>query len=250
MNSLRPARLVPFDRGGPAENMAVDQVLLESVAASGLPTLRLYGWSQPTLSLGYFQQAGQREGHAASRSLEVVRRATGGGAIVHHHELTYSVAVPLAPGQIGASSELYRQVHHALIETLADFGVRAARFDHSAAKSCYDCPFLCFMRRNSNDLIVHGYKVLGSAQRKARTAVLQHGSLILRASEFAPEVPGIADLTGESLTIEQISDRFTERLSEALLLRFAVRNLADAERQRAEEISVQRFGSAAWLDRR
>jgi lipoate-protein ligase A len=106
------------------------------------------------------------------------------------------------------------------------------------------------MRRNSNDLIVHGYKVVGSAQRKARTAVLQHGSLILRASEFAPEVPGIAELTGQSLTIKQISDRFAGCLGRALLLRFAASDLTNAELQRAREISVQRFAAAEWRDRR
>lgn len=250
MNSLHPARLISFDRGGPAANMALDQVLLESVAAGAKPTLRLYGWSEPTLSLGYFQRAAERDAHAPSRSLAVVRRATGGGAIVHHHELTYSVVVPLASGQVGASDELYRQVHDAFIQALADLGVRAARFDQSCTTSCYDCPFLCFMRRNSNDLIVNGYKILGSAQRKARTAVLQHGSLILRASEFAPEIPGIVDLTGERLTIDQISDRIADRLGKALLLRFAVHDFDNAEHSRAGQISEQRFASSMWLDRR
>ena len=250
MNTGNSPRLVPFQPGGPAENMAVDQLLLELVAAGGPATLRLYGWSEPTLSLGYFQQVRQRETHAASRSLAIVRRATGGGAIVHHHELTYSIAVPLASGQVGASNELYQRVHQAIINALSDFGVRATRFDQSAAVECYECPFLCFMRRSSNDLIVNGYKVLGSAQRKAKNAVLQHGSLILRASEFAPELPGLTDLTGQRVTIEQICDRVSTRLGESLLPGLVVGRLVDSERARAMEIAQQRFGSAAWLSRR
>lgn len=250
MSSLSTGRLVPFQRCGPAENMAIDQMLLESVAAGGQPTVRLYGWAEPTLSLGYFQPVSQRDSHQASRQLAMVRRATGGGAIVHHHELTYSVAVPWSSGQVGANSDLYQQVHQAMIQALHDTGVRAIRFDQAAAEACYECPFLCFMRRSSNDLIVNGYKVLGSAQRKARTAVLQHGSLILRASEFAPELPGVTDLTGRSLTIAKISDRFVDLLSVALSVRLIKQELVAAERARANETARQRFSSPTWLGRR
>jgi lipoate-protein ligase A len=250
MNSLNNGRLVPFHRCGPAENMAIDQLLLESVAAGGPPTVRLYGWDQPTLSLGYFQPIAQRDSHPASRQLAIVRRATGGGAIVHHHELTYSVSVPLNSGQVGANSDLYQRVHRAMIQALADMGVQAIRFDQSDSKSCYECPFLCFMRRSSNDLIVNGYKVLGSAQRKARTAVLQHGSLILRTSEFAPELPGVTDLTGRSVTIAQVGDRFVDCLGDELSLRLAEKELLASEQARAGQIACQRFASGAWLSRR
>src|SRR5687767_13677741 len=85
-----------------AWNMAVDEALLAS-AAAGVATLRFYTWSQPTLSLGYFQHAHQRDAHAASRSCPLVRRASGGGAILHDRELTYSLAVPLRQ-RLGAQS--------------------------------------------------------------------------------------------------------------------------------------------------
>ncbi len=230
--------------------MAIDQMLLESVAASGQPTLRVYGWADPTLSLGYFQEVAEREAHQSSRPLAIVRRATGGGAIVHHHELTYSVFVPLEPVQIGANSNLYTLVHGAMIQALADLGIRAIRFDQSATKVCYDCPFLCFMRRSSNDLIVNGYKVLGSAQRKSRTAVLQHGSLILRSSEFAPELPGLAELTGKAISIGRVVERFVDHLGSGLAVRWTEDRLIQDEQQRADAIVRQRFGSASWLGRR
>ena len=74
--------------------MAVDEAILLSAADRGEATLRLYQWSRPTLSLGYFQKAADRSVHAASLDWEWVRRSTGGGAIMHHHEATYSLAVP------------------------------------------------------------------------------------------------------------------------------------------------------------
>src|SRR5882724_9809402 len=77
-----------------AWNMAVDEALLESAAVDGIATLRLYQWSEPTLSLGYFQPAADRQTHPASRECPLVRRASGGGAILHDRELTYSLAIP------------------------------------------------------------------------------------------------------------------------------------------------------------
>src|SRR5688500_20216584 len=77
-----------------AWNMAVDEALLESAALENRCTLRFYRWSEPTLSLGYFQRYEDRRQHAASLSCACVRRASGGGAILHDHELTYSLAVP------------------------------------------------------------------------------------------------------------------------------------------------------------
>src|SRR5436190_15116613 len=75
-------------------NMAIDEALLESAATDGVATLRLYQWSEPTLSLGYFQAAEERERHQASTNCPLVRRASGGGAILHDRELTYSLALP------------------------------------------------------------------------------------------------------------------------------------------------------------
>src|SRR5262245_57717493 len=88
-----------------AWNMAVDEVLLTAAAASGQATLRFYTWNEPTLSLGYFQAAADRQQHAASLACTLVRRASGGGAILHDRELTYSVALPLAGANRSAASD-------------------------------------------------------------------------------------------------------------------------------------------------
>lgn len=250
MNRTTPARLIPFHRWGPAQNMAIDQMMLESVDNSQVPTLRLYGWSVPTLSLGYFQRLEDRHQHESSRELAMVRRATGGGAIIHHHELTYSIAVPINPKTLGANRLLYVQVHRAMIDSLAELAIHATTFASIPACGKTQCPFLCFRRRSDDDLIVNGYKVLGSAQRKSRHAILQHGSLLIRTSPHAPELPGIVELTGNLSTADQIADRLTEQVQRTLCLRFQDQELCDSELNRASEIAGSRFGSASWSGRR
>jgi len=250
MNLPAQGRLIPYHCDGPAMNMAIDQMLLESVGATGRPTLRLYGWSEPTLSLGYFQRSDERKTHPPSQPLAVVRRATGGGAIVHHHELTYSFIFPSAATVVGANDGLYQKVHGAMIRALADLAVRASIYDRPCQQQRCDRPFLCFMRRSPNDVIVNGYKALGSAQRKTRKAVLQHGSLLLRASRCAPELPGVTDLTGQAISINEVADRFSRHLQDVLHIQAVSEQLSDRERELAAKIASTRFGSENWTDRR
>ncbi|MEM6330787.1 MAG: lipoate--protein ligase family protein, partial [Planctomycetota bacterium] len=91
---MQPCRLIVDPPQPGARNMAVDEALLDAAAAGAGATLRLYRWSSPTLSLGYFQPLAARAAHPASAGCPCVRRHSGGGAIVHDHELTYSLAVP------------------------------------------------------------------------------------------------------------------------------------------------------------
>ena len=246
------ARFLALAPGGPAENMAIDQALLESTGASGVPVLRFYGWSQPTLSLGYFQRLADRSLHQDSESLPCVRRGSGGGAIVHHHELTYSIAIPLTKLEAGPRFDLYRKIHSAVIETLSGFGVTAVSFRSmgTTLPAPADQKFLCFQRRSDEDLIVSGYKVLGSAQRKTREAVLQHGSLLLRASRFAPQLPGVSDLCSQHLSTQQLADALLRRLGQRFGVSWRRDKLTDIEDRRASELVTQRFEAQNWMNRR
>src|SRR5262245_46944682 len=132
-----------------AWNMAVDEVLLETAAATGQATLRFYGWEAPTLSLGYFQSATDREQHSPSLACPLVRRASGGGAILHDRELTYSIAIAQAVRHSAAASGLYGLFHETLIAALARLGVtaglyRAAAKCDAANPAAGGPPFLCF----------------------------------------------------------------------------------------------------------
>lgn len=169
--------------------MARDEALLTRVGAGqSPPTLRLYQWREPTISLGYFQHfADVARLDAPLCDLPVVRRLTGGGAILHDLELTYALAMPLGHMLLSSGpNALYERAHDAVIRCLAALGVPAwrgcASDDSGAAKG----PFFCFARRHCFDVLVGEDKLAGSAQRRTTRAILQHGSLIV-ASRFAQQ---------------------------------------------------------------
>ena len=249
----RVGRLISIATAGAAENMATDQAILDSVTQSGVPVLRFYQWSEPTLSLGYFQRVAARSEHARSDGIRCVRRTTGGGAIVHDRELTYSVSMPVPAGQAGPRSVLYQQTHQAIAEALACLGVHAVPFRRTGAdprSETQNSQFLCFQRRTAEDLIVSGYKVLGSAQRKSRTAVLQHGSLLLSTSRHAPQLPGISDLLSVPITADDLIPKIVGSLSEKLGVDWKQDNLSTEEKRHALQISSDRFDALHWTSRR
>jgi len=185
-------RIIIHERRAGAENMAVDEAILESVNAGESPaTLRFYAWRKPTISLGYFQKyqefARQDE---AIRKLTVVRRQTGGGAILHDDELTYSLVLPLTGREETEIVNLYRLMHDAFTEALGKWsaqvkyrgecGESSRKIDGPvSAVNSQRGPFFCFARDHHLDLVLGPDKLLGSAQRRLKHAVLQHGSLIL-----------------------------------------------------------------------
>ncbi len=244
-------RLIIDDRRDPHHNMAVDQVLLETVAAGAPPVLRFYQWDRPTLSLGYFQTLRDRLTHDASRGLTVVRRSTGGGAIVHDHELTYSLTMPIVDRAAVAVRRFYDVMHDAIRQALQQFGVHVHRVGEDA-KQVASSPFLCFQRRTDEDLICAGYKVLGSAQRRTGHAVLQHGSLLLRASAHAPELPGAFDLGGDPPAVPDLIQTILQAVDgrRTKVDAWVPSRLERSEQERAGYWSTERFANRHWLERR
>ena len=175
-----------------AWNMAVDEVLLESAIARDIATLRFYRWCEPTASLGYFQREADFLAETRFVNLPAVRRLSGGGTLIHDRELTYSLTLPASQRLIERPMELYDLVHNAFIEVLDRRGI-AVRSRGSTVRRTQES-LLCFAREDEHDLVLLGRKVLGSAQRRRRGAILQHGGLVLEASPAAPELPGISDL--------------------------------------------------------
>jgi len=189
-------------------NMATDEALLKNATSDWPIVLRVYQWDRPTLSLGHFQRLEDRESDALLAKLPWVRRKTGGGAIVHDLELTYSIVIPNRINQStkGHSESLYRSLHLAMIEGLRNLG-----WDAKLSESC-TCrtspsqnlgPFLCFLRRSPVDILVNGDKIIGSAQRRPATGLLQHGSFLLSRSRSTPELCGLLDTTAELISSHQ-----------------------------------------------
>ena len=191
-------RLLPYAVADGPHNMAADEALLES-AGKGVASLRFYGWQQATLSLGYFQPERLRLTDPLLASLPFVRRPTGGATLVHDQELTYALALPADPAWQRGESWLSR-MHGILARALATLDVptpsQAAATEH---------PFdglLCFQHLTQGDLLIKSAKVAGSAQRKQRRALLQHGALLLAQSRYTPALPGIQELCGRKIPLE------------------------------------------------
>ncbi len=251
MPKLGAARLILHDPLPGARNMAVDQALLESIESIGRGTLRFYQWDRPTLSLGYFQRHSDRESHATSRECPVVRRTTGGGAIVHDLELTYSLCLPRENRFSSNHQELYDRVHRSLIASLAECGISGAKLYTSPESRTDDRhPFLCFQRRSPGDVLLSGEKICGSAQRRVAGAILQHGSLLLQKSNAAPELSGVAEITGRQIPWQDIRNIWIGQLQTELNLPLATEELTTAELDAADRIQRRRFENNAWTERR
>ena len=193
-------RLITTWGAHPAFNMGLDQALLESNEAT--PTLRFYSWRPDTLSLGYFQRfedVPAALGIAGRRPGAVVRRITGGGAIHHVHELTFSISAPLNhrlyQGPIAAS---YERVHAAVREAVRDAGVEGELRGAHTLESDIAGTGMCFHHSTPLDLAWGGRKGVGSAQRRSKGRVLHHGSIKLWTSPFEGDIATIGTRAGES----------------------------------------------------
>lgn len=230
--------------------MAVDEAILEATEQHGQCTLRFYQWSEPTLSLGYFQAFADRETHADSRVCPLVRRSTGGGAILHDVELTYSFACPMAKGDSSKATQLYDVFHKSLLQVLAtEFGVSASLYQVSA-RSSEAAPFLCFQRRSKGDIVIGSHKVVGSAQRRRRRAVLQHGSVLLGVSSKATELPGIKELAQVTLCPEDLVESWSTAIRHEFEFLWCNTELNQSELEAAQKLERLRFASPKWTGKR
>jgi lipoate-protein ligase A len=241
--------------------MAADEALLLAAAESGVATLRFYQWSEPTLSLGYFQSYRERRLHPASQECSIVRRQTGGGAILHDRELTYSLVLPAANPLARGSQQLYAAIHDAFIVALSSLVATQKsrwalrRLDCKPQASSKQEPFMCFARRACGDVLLldtygNESKLLGSAQRRHYGSILQHGSLLMEKSPFAPELAGWLDLTGMQLAMDRLVDRLSAAIAEALALRAIPGRFPSELQSNAEEIATSKYGGPTWTKRR
>jgi lipoate-protein ligase A len=240
-------------RHGPSSgpwNMAVDEVLLDQAVA--LPSqpgcLRLYRWREPTVSLGYFQSYDDYLKHAPSKDYAVVRRLTGGGAIVHDAELTYSIVLPAWHPLAARRDELYAAAHEELVGVLGKLGIQA---DLSAGQAQEgDEPFLCFQRRATGDVLLSGMKIAGSAQRRRNGAVLQHGSILLRRSLAAEALPGLVDLSGKGVSEDELAELWLPELGRRFGIVWQESELSEPELQAADELANHRYAWPGWTEQR
>jgi len=200
--------------------MAADEALLE---LSDLPVLRLYTWARPSTSFGYFGKFSEAEALGDGR--DIVRRWTGGGMVLHEHDITYALIIPRheAAFALGAR-EVYHRVHVSLQAALARAGLAAELVRQARAKVSE----ACFANPVPADLLLDGRKIAGAAQRRTRRGLLQQGSI-----------------QHEKLPVEMAA-QFARALSHTV----QEVELSDPVRQRAAELSRDKYGTVEWLRRR
>jgi lipoate-protein ligase A len=219
---MTPWRLI---QDGPASgpwNMGIDEALLRDAHESGHASLRLYRWQGPWLSLGYAQRRIPPAIHEACRSagVGIVRRTTGGRAVLHGCDLTYSISAPescLADGLRGSLA----QIAEALLAGVRAVGIHDATRAPVASASEAGRDFDCFAESAGDEICVDGKKLVGSAQRRRGGAVLQHGSIRMRAD--APDAVEASGLSvGPSTSLAQLGlDDAEAALRAALVEAFA-----------------------------
>lgn len=250
-------------------NMAIDQALLDLYPATQQPTLRLYQWSPACLSLGLAQRLERDVDRAAcaARGIDIVRRPTGGRAILHDQELTYALVVGSDSPTVVSGSILhsYRTISQAVCFGLQRLGLQpelAPRPERHAAKSA-----ACFDLAGDYEITIDGRKLVGSAQARQQGVVLQHGSLLfhadvaalaavlrlppaLKAAVLAQRLIALDEVLGVAPTFEAVSEAMIAGFAESWQLDFVQGNLTPAEQERVAELVRTKFGNATWTERR
>lgn len=262
--------ITPPARG--AWNMAVDESILEHIGrGASLPTLRLYAWAPACLSLGHAQPFADVDmARLKSRGWEVVRRATGGRAILHTDELTYSVIAPNDEPRVeGSVLESYNRLAGALLRAVKSLEIPVEMKEGKANENGTLNP-VCFEVPSTYEITVNGKKLIGSAQARKKEGVLQHGSLplsgdltrITQALRFENEsarenaakrllerATTVESALGREVGWETAAQAFVEAFEAQLGLRFERGELSESESRRADELVREKYDHPSWTER-
>jgi lipoyl(octanoyl) transferase len=244
---MSTCRLLPLTSANGPTNMGLDEALLRSAVERGVASLRFYTWSAATLSLGYFQPHAPARQYPGLAELPWLRRPTGGDALIHHHEVTYALALPPGASWQGVTPWSQR-FHRILRSALAELGVSTHLCEGEEAQKHGEV--LCFLHLTPGDLILAGHKIVGSAQRKARGALLQHGGILLARSPHTPELPGIAELSGIDLTAPVVADAARRAFVAETGWELAAEEFTGDEGKYGAELAAERYRDAGWNAKR
>lgn len=222
--------------------MAVDHSMLESVQAGSAPILRFYRWNVPTLSFGRNQPA---VGLYSQNQHPVVRRPTGGMAVLHAREITYGVALPA--DRLGGPKATYLAINQALVAGLRGLGA-AAGIAPAAHRARFGSVQPCFAEAAEGEVVADGKKLVGSAQRYERRCILQHGSILLANDQPAGAV-GLFELLTDLPDASTIVTVLRAAFARVCGICLAPGELSRHELERAAELE-EHYASDVWTWRR
>ncbi len=264
-------RLVITSPARGAWNMAVDEAVLESVGrGESAPTLRLFAWEPACLSIGYAQPMADADmARLTGFGWEVVRRPTGGRAILHTDELTYSVIAPHGePRVVGDVLQSYRRLSSGLVRALEILAVSVELQSQTFRMNGQNPEPICFEIPSNYEITVVGKKLVGSAQARRKEGVLQHGTLplygdigrIAEALAYPTETARqeakarvqtraatLEEALGRRVEWAQAADAFAAGFSEALNLSLVTSELSEREQARAKELEENKYTHPEWM---
>lgn len=254
-----------------AWNMGVDEAVFRSaVERAAPPTVRFYGWSRPTVSLGFRQELEKACDLEACRKhgIDVVRRFTGGRAVLHHREVTYSVAAA-AEGDLRGLSvrQVYQWVSRVVRRALESNGISLDSSDAVSSRSTsstgrLDDELPCFAAPSRHEITSGGRKLVGGAQKWSRRGFVQHGSVLVevdralwtkvwgtRAATTIAQAVGVSELAGERLTTLQLTEILASEFERTFGEPPSQDSLSPAEKKLAAELANSKYASAEWSTR-
>ena len=266
-------RLIIHKKQNGAWNMAVDEALLESTAKKNSPpALRLYDWEPYTLSLGYAQAVRDVNINALNRfQWGLVRRPTGGKAILHADELTYSVTAP-DDNEImsGSVVESYQRLSIALLQSLEKIGISADSKPKDEKLLTSQTSSICFQHPSDYEITYNNKKLIGSAQARKKGGVLQHGAVplfgnitriidVLMYPDDQEKESALSRLLDRATTIENILNKniswndmsaaMQYGFEKALQITFVQADLTEFEVIRSKEIYEEKYSNEKWTNR-
>jgi lipoate-protein ligase A len=254
---------------GGAWNMAVDEAILEAVGrGDSLPTLRLYAWDPPCLSLGSSQPLSDVDfSRLQERGWGLVRRLTGGRAVLHSDEITYSVIGPANdPHLAGTLLESYSRIAAALVETMQLIGLSVEVQEHAETHSKTPNP-VCFEVPSTAEITAGGKKLVGSAQARRKEGVLQHGSLPLTgdlrrilqvlafenelsrtiaASHLLDRATTVEIVLGHAVSWNEAAQAFITAFQSVLNLDLQPGELSPEEMERSGKLVASKYSHPDW----
>lgn len=258
-----------------AYNMALDEALLEW-HAEGLipPVIRFYQWEPAALSIGYFQRV-ERDIHLPAvkeMGLGFVRRPTGGRAVLHEHELTYSVIVSEDyPDMPKTVTEAYRVISEGILQGFRNLGLQAEfsvpESDSQREALSQPKSAVCFDAPSWYELVVEGKKVAGSAQTRQKGVILQHGAILIDLDEdkylncfsyeseekrqkvkerLSQKAVSINKIISKAIEVDQCIPAFKNGFESALNIHLTSFSLTPEQQQYVENLAETRYRSDEW----
>ncbi len=244
-------------------NMAMDEYLFQTLTEKPQTILRFYAWKNPTVSLGYSQKAPDVVDveFCKKNGIDIVRRMTGGKLVLHHKEVTYSLASSDTEIFTATLADSYRLISEALMNGLEKMGLTPS-LASPAPQEYVRGNLPCFSYPSRNEVEVSGKKIIGSAQKRVGSKFIQHGSIPLEEDnklltsisflEGAGKEVRMISLTealGITIDFDQAVDVFAHGIEEFFRIRLKTRVLNEVENEAVQQIQEEKYGNPVWTFR-